>query len=55
MANRSKVLGARRSIRVTVTTSPGGEGVQHFEKLAPIVVRGRSPSRGKSWRCTCGP
>jgi hypothetical protein len=42
MANRSKVLRARRSMRVTVTTSPGGEGVEHFQKLAPVgVVRAR--------------
>jgi hypothetical protein len=30
MANRSNVERASRSIRVTVTTSPGGEGFQHL-------------------------
>jgi hypothetical protein len=35
MANKS-TLRARRSIRVTVTTS-GGEVVEHLEKLAPVL------------------
>ena len=38
MANRSKVLRARRSIRVTVTTSPGasqGQGIAHSRSSAP--------------------
>ena len=39
MANKSKVLRARRPIRVTVTTSPGGEVIEHLEKLAAVVVR----------------
>jgi hypothetical protein len=39
MANRSKVLRARRSMRVTVTTSPGGEAVEQFEQFAPVAVR----------------
>jgi hypothetical protein len=29
----------RVTIRVAVTTSPGDEGLQHFQKLAPVVVR----------------
>ncbi len=28
-------------MRVTVTTSPGARAVEHFEKLAPVVVRAR--------------
>jgi hypothetical protein len=40
MPNRSKVLRARRSIRVTLTTSPG-RGVEHAEKLAPGGPRTR--------------
>jgi hypothetical protein len=39
MANKSNVLRARRSIRVTVTTSPGAKGLEDFEELAPVVVR----------------
>ena len=52
--DREQVKGAAREAvnprhRHHVT---GGEGLQHFEKLAPVVVRARrSPSRGKSWRC----
>jgi hypothetical protein len=34
-----KVLRARRSIRVTVTPSPAGDGVKHAEKLAPVGPR----------------
>jgi len=41
MPNRSKVLRASRSIRVTVTTSPGGEAAQHPQKFAPVAVRAR--------------
>jgi hypothetical protein len=33
MANRSKVLRARRSIRLTVTTSPGSEAQEKFPKV----------------------
>jgi hypothetical protein len=40
-ANRSKVERANRSIRVTVTHVTGGEGLQHFEKLAPVGPRAR--------------
>jgi len=36
MAHRSKVLWARRAIRVTVTTSPGGKVLQHLQQLAPV-------------------
>jgi hypothetical protein len=39
MANRSEVLRASRSTAVTVTTSPGSEGGEHAEKLAPVAVR----------------
>jgi hypothetical protein len=39
MPNRSKVLRARRSIRVTVTTSPGGQLAEHPVKLAPVGPR----------------
>ncbi len=39
MPNRSKVERASRSIRVTVTTSPGAEAVEHAEKLAPVGPR----------------
>ena len=45
MANRSKVLRASRSIRVTVTTSPGGEAVEHFEEFVAVVTRARSLSQ----------
>ena len=41
MPNRSKVLRARRSMRVTVTTSPGGQVLELLEKLAAVVVRAR--------------
>jgi hypothetical protein len=41
MANRSKVLRARRSIRLTVTTSPGGRLADHPVKLAPVGARAR--------------
>ena len=41
MANRSKVLRASRSMRVTVTTSPGARRVEHPEKLAPVGPRAR--------------
>src|SRR5207249_11376916 len=41
MANRSKVLLARRSMGVTVTTSPGEEGGEPFEQFAPVVGRAR--------------
>jgi hypothetical protein len=39
MANRSKVLRASRSIRVKRHHVAGSKGLQHFEKLAPVVVR----------------
>ena len=28
-------------MRVTITTSPGGEAFEHFEKLAPVGARAR--------------
>jgi hypothetical protein len=41
MPNRSKVLRASRSIRVTVTTSPGGQLVElHVKRLAVGVGAG---------------
>jgi hypothetical protein len=36
MPNKSKVLRASRSIRVTVTTSPGGQLAEHPVKLVPV-------------------
>jgi hypothetical protein len=41
MAKRSKVERARRSIRVTVTKSPGDEMFKHIEKLAAVGPRAR--------------
>jgi hypothetical protein len=32
-------------MRVTFTTSPGGDGLEHFEKLAAVVVCARHFSR----------
>ena len=40
MANRSKVLRARRSMRASHHVA-GREALEHFEKLAPVVVRAR--------------
>ena len=48
MPNRSKVLRASRSIRVTVTTSPGAS-------LPSILLSSRrSPSRGRCCGCCIG-
>jgi hypothetical protein len=41
MANRSNALRARRSMRVTVTPSPGGKAVEHAEKLGQVGSRAR--------------
>ena len=37
--NRSRVLRASRSMRVTVTTSPGVKPVEHAQKLAAVGTR----------------
>jgi quercetin dioxygenase-like cupin family protein len=48
MANRSKVERASRSMRVTVTTSPGARAFSILRSSGDLVAR-PSPSRGKSW------
>jgi hypothetical protein len=39
MANRSKVLRAKRSIRVTVTVSPAASSFEQLQQLAPVSPR----------------
>ena len=55
MANRSKVLRARRSMRVTVTTLAGDDGLEHFEKLALVVVRAGHLLPVNLGGAACGP
>jgi hypothetical protein len=41
VSNRSKVLRVRRSMRVTVTTSPARQPVELPQKLPPVGPRAR--------------